>query len=241
MAIVVFEHSSIAGIDRLGRTLRGYGHRLKVISVDRGGEIPVDLDDVDGVVACGGGQSANDDSLPWLEAELEYTLPVLGICLGSQLLARALGGTVGTLEGGPEIGWHDVILSDVGREDPLHAGLPWTMSQLHWHEEHVTKVPPGARVLAKSNRTPVQAWAAGLRTYAVQYHPEVSAASIERFAADDRDGLSRAGGSPEQLRAETAKRYPAFERLTQRFFESVALLLMPADRLVRGVARDLHH
>ena len=246
MAIVVFEHGASAGAQRLGRTLRDYGHRLRVVALHAGGEVPADLDDVDGVLTCGGHHSLHNGP-PWLEREMGYlkaaheeALPVVGVCLGCQILAKALGGEVGPLEG-IELGWHPVDLTAAGIEDPLHAGLPWSSMQLHWHRDEVKAVPPDARVLARSTRSPVQAWALGLRTYGFQYHPEVELETAERWADEDPQGLEQAGISREQLREQTRLHYPALARLTQRLFESIALYLMPADRRIAGVVKDLHH
>jgi GMP synthase-like glutamine amidotransferase len=247
MSILVFEHSPLAGAIRLGQSLRSYGHRLRVISIHEGQSPPGDLDDVDGIVTCGGPQSAND-SQRWLEDEMaciraahEAGMPVVGLCLGSQIAARALGGTVGPLEGGIEMGWHEVVMTDAGREDIIHSGLPWTGMQFHWHREHVIKPPPGARVLAKSKRCAVQSWALGLRTYGFQYHPEVEMETIEAWAEDEPGDLTDGGVSLERLRGESAQHYPAFRRLTQRMFENIALFLAPVERRYRGLLKDVLH
>lgn len=247
MAVVVFEHSPTCGVMRLGSTLRDYGHRLRVIRLDEGEPVPADLDDVDAVVATGGRHSALDPHA-WLEPEMDFlrradaaALPVVGICLGSQILARALGGEVGPVEGGIELGWQDVTLSPAGCEDPLHAGIAWTSKQFEWHRDQVTTPPPGARVLASSERSPNQTWARGLRTYGFQYHPEILPATPTRWAADKPDDLAEAGVSEGLIREATQQHYPAFERLTERLFESMALYLLPADRRNRGLVKDLHH
>lgn len=247
MAILVFEHSDRSGVGRFGHALRNYGHKLRIVRLHLNEPIPVDLDDVDGVVSCGGPDSANDDSLPWIERELELLrtaaeadMPVVGLCLGSQLLARALGGDVGVMDQ-PEVGWHEVRLSPVGREDPIYAGVAWNSRQAHWHHDHVLSPPAGARVLASSSSCKVQAWARGLRCYAFQYHPEIDQNGIDAFAADDPQALQQSGLTLEELRKQTQKHYPTFARLADRLFESIALLLMPVDRRYRGLVKDLHH
>ncbi len=247
MSILILEHGPTTGSLRLGRMLRDYGHRLRVISLHEGDVLPPNLDDVDGVVTCGGPQSAMGDE-PWLEPEMEYlraahegSIPTVGLCLGSQILARALGGEVGPVEGGIELGWQAVTLSDLGREDVIHAGIAWESMQFHWHREQVIKVPPEARVLAASARCPVQAWALGLRTYAFQYHPEVFPETIETWAADEPQALREAGTTIEQVRGDTERYYSTYERLAERLFDSLALFLMPVDRRVDGLVKDLHH
>lgn len=248
MAIVVFEHSDHTGADRLGNTLRDYGHRLRVIRLDRGDAVPADLDDVDGILTCGGPQSAQDDSLSWLAPQMDYLRaaheterPIVGLCLGCQILARALGGTVETMKPGPEIGWHNVELNAVGREDILHTGIGWSTRMFHWHFDHVSELPPGARVLASSAQCRNQAWSSGVRTYGFQHHPEVHPATILEWAEDEPDALKQAGVTLDELRSQTERHFADFERLTQRLFESIALFLMPVERRYRGIVKDLHH
>ncbi len=150
MTIVIFEHGATTGALRLGQTLRDYGHRLRVIALYNGDPVPDDLDDVDGVVTTGGPQSAHDDHA-WLDAEMDFlrradeaAVPIVAICLGSQILARSLGGEVGPVDGGIELGWHDVSLTPQGAEDVIHTGLARTSKQPHWHRQQVTKPPPDA-------------------------------------------------------------------------------------------------
>ena len=160
------------------------------------------------------------------------------------ILVKALGGEVGRVEGGDggiELGWHEVCLTDVGREDPILSGQPWRSMQVHWHREHLQTPPAGARVLACSQRSPVQAWALGLRTYGFQYHPEVDENSVKSWAAEEPQALQEARITIERLDEETRRYYPAFKRLSDRLFELMALYLMPADRRIAGLVKDLHH
>ncbi len=247
MAIVVLQHSPSAGAMRLGAALRDYGHKLRVIDLYAGAPVPPDLDDTDGIVSTGGHMSANG-SHEWLEPEMELLrraddadLAVIGLCLGCQILTRALGGKVGPVKGGIELGWHELSLTPAGAEDPLHAGIAWTSMQLHWHREQVVRPPDGARVLATSQRCPVQAWTRGLRTYGFQYHAEAEADTIETWAREHPEDLKEARITLDELRAQTAAHFESYARLTGRLFESIALLLVPADRRYQGVVRDLHH
>jgi GMP synthase (glutamine-hydrolysing) len=248
MPIFVFEHSDHAGIERLGRTLNDYGHSLRILRLHDGDHVPADLDDCDGIIACGGPQSANDDSVPFLADEVarlrqahEGGLPIVGICLGSQVLARALGGNVESMPGGIELGFTEVKLTPAGREDVLHAGLAWSSMMMQHHRDHVAQLPPGARLLASNAKCKSQAWALGLRSYGFQYHPEVSIDNIEAWIRDEPETLREAGLTAEQMLDQVARHYAAFERLTNRLFESIALFLMPVDRRYKGLVRDLHH
>lgn len=246
MTIVIVEHSPNFGAGILARTLRDFGHRIRTIRADDGMALPSDLDGVSGVVSCGGGQSAYGPE-PWLAQEISFLrdahgagVPVVGLCLGAQLLAQALGGEV-KKSPTPEVGWHEVRLSPVGREDPLYTAIAWNSMQFCWHFDQVATPPPGARTLASSQRCGVQAFGVGLTSYGFQYHFEWDRETILREVDQFQSEVRSAGADPAAIRAETDRHADTAERLARRLSESVALLLMPVDRVNRGVARDLHH
>lgn len=246
MSIVIVEHSPNFGAGILARVLRGFGARLRIIGVDRGEPLPTDLDGVTGIVSCGGPQSAYDRE-PWLAQEMALLrdahgagVPVVGLCLGAQLLAQALGGDV-QKSPTPELGWFDVRLSPIGREDPVLAGVPWTSKQFCWHFDQVVTPPPEARILASSERCKVQAYSVGLTSYAFQFHFEWDRAIVFKELDLFPDEVRTAGGSPDAVRADTSTHGPVSERLAERLSERIALCLMPVDRVNRGVTRDLHH
>ena len=247
MATIIFQHCDECGSDRFGVILRDLGHRLDVRNLHRGDPVPDDLTGVDAVVSCGGVGAPTDDR-PWLDAEKaflraahESDIPVVGFCLGSQILAHALGGETSPLAGGEEFGWHTVSLTPAGRDDPVYAGMAWDSIQLHAHSLHVTTPPDGARVLARSDRTPVQAWAVGQRTYAFQYHPEANADRAAQWAARDPKSLAASGQSLTAFESQTQKHWPEMARLSDRLFERLALCVMPLDRRFAGIAKDIHH
>jgi GMP synthase-like glutamine amidotransferase len=145
-----------------------------------------DLDDIldlgghDGLIVMGGPQSAND---PAMSAELHFVqqaidakTPVLGICLGAQLIAKALGAHV-YRNREKEIGWAPVHLHAAAEEDPVFGGLPSPATFFHWHNETFT-LPPGADSLAYSDKCLQQAFRYREAVYGIQFHPEITAEMI---------------------------------------------------------------
>jgi GMP synthase (glutamine-hydrolysing) len=247
MAIVILEHSADSPADLLIDSLRSFGQRLRVVRLHAGQPVPSDLDDVHGLVSLGGPQTVHLDDAPWMRAELDllrqahvHGVPVLGLCLGAQLLAAALGGETGRMPE-PERGWMRVHLSPVGREEPMLAGQPWTGHWFSWHQDQVTRLPDGATLLAGSDLCKVQAYRVGIRSYGFQFHPEWSAATIRKQITGRPVEVQAGGGTVEGMLADTDRLAPGAERLARRLFESVSVLLMPADRLNKGIVKDLHH
>jgi GMP synthase-like glutamine amidotransferase len=249
MPTLILEHSDLSGADRLATLLRDRGHRLDVRRLHAGDDLPSDLDGIDAVVTCGGEADPTDEAgNAWMAPELDLLRAahdsgrsVIGLCLGSQLLARALGGELSRLDGGIELGWHSVTLTPAGRDDPVFAGIGWDSVQLHHHRWQVSAPPPETSVLASSDRTPVQAWRCGMRSYGFQYHLEANRGRLAAWAAADADGVREAGTTIEALDAGTDAHWESAARLADHVFDRIAGLVMPLDRRVAGVARDLHH
>jgi len=248
MAILILEHGPDSGARRLATALRDVGHRLTTIRLHEDQPLPPDLDDVDGIVLTGGPASANDDDLPWLAPEMELIreahevrMPVVGLCLGCQILGRTFGGAVGPVVGGACVGWIGVDQTEAGKTDPLHAGIPWRTLQPHWNRECVTELPAGAESLASSGRYPHAAWRLGLRTYAFQSHPEIGRDAFAAWARTDPNALDEAGTTLPAVEAMTEEQWPTFLRQSDRLFEQIGLLLMPVDRRFAGIAKDIRH
>jgi GMP synthase (glutamine-hydrolysing) len=119
--------------------------------------------------------------------EVARTRPVLGVCFGHQLLARALHGDVERNPRGREAGTTEVRLTAEGRRDPLFAGCPERLLVQQTHEDHVPGVPPGATALAVNDLSPLQAYAVGESIRCVQFHPEMDAALSRAYAASRRE------------------------------------------------------
>src|SRR5262249_10941316 len=137
--------------------------------------------------------------------------PLLGLCLGAQLVAQAAGAAARRASR-PEIGWHPVELTAEGRRDPLLAPIPPGFEAFQWHS-YEFPLPPGAIALAESDVC-LQAARLGDRAWALQFHPEVSASDAQAWIDDyrsDPDAV-RIGLDPRALAAETEAKIAAFNQ-----------------------------
>lgn len=241
--VIVFQHSDAGSPGRLGATLRDHGFKLDIrrvdLPADKGGKpVPADLDDVAGVVAMGGPQSVTAPP-PWMRAEVDFlraaheaALPIVGICLGHQMLAAALGGEVARMPA-PECGFTRVNLTGPAQTETVTAGIAWSSMQFQSHEDEVSKPPPGAMVLASSERCRVQAFRAGMRTFAFQYHFELDRPMIASLAERTRVMLGSVGLSPDDLESQAADHYDRFAVLADRLCVNlVTYAFRPAPALI---------
>jgi GMP synthase (glutamine-hydrolysing) len=198
-----------------------------------GVSIPATPDGFDAVVLLGGGYLPDDDRhAPWLPTERELArravadgLPLLGVCLGAQLLAAVAGGTVRGDHGRPERGSCPVSLRAEAETDPLFAGLPAEFRVIQNHRDQITGLPPGAVHLAESAACPVQAFRVGERAWGVQFHPEAGADRLDRW---DEAALADAGLDLGVLRAEAEKAEPESARTARRLAAGFADLVRRA-------------
>src|SRR5882724_8771122 len=177
------------------------------------------------LVVLGGGMGVRDrQRLPHLREEIallqkcvEQDRPVLGICLGSQLLAAALGASV---EQAPvkEIGFYRVRLAPAASEDALLAGAPDDFVAFHWHGDAFS-LPPGAVPLAGSTMTPLQAFRYGSNAWGAQFHPEMNDELLRAFVDTGAADLDDAGVDPSALLAAAPRELPRLAQITVPLFQ----------------------
>jgi GMP synthase-like glutamine amidotransferase len=176
--VIAFRHVPFEGAGRIETVLAARGIALEYADLYLPGAPVPDLATAAGVVILGGPMSVNDD-LPWLRLEerligeaLGRRQPVLGVCLGSQLIAKILGAQV-YKNHRKEIGWFEIRLSGDGEQDRLFSGLSPVETVFHWHGE-TYDLPPGAVLLASSEACWHQAYRMGDSVYGLQFHLEVT-------------------------------------------------------------------
>ena len=198
--VLVVQHAPAEPAGRLGDWLAAAGVLLDVRTPYDGSPLPA-LAGFDALLVMGGGIGAHDDAVaPWLPATrallrdaVRTGVPALGVCLGAQLLAAALGGVVRRGQAGPEIGPALVAKRDAAAADPLFRPVPFTPDVLQWHFDEIAELPAAATLLASSTRYPHQAFRVGDRAWGMQFHIETTPEMVLRWASADAAALAEDG------------------------------------------------
>ena len=180
-SLLILRHEPFEHLGYFEETLRDKS--ISFVYSDLGD--PLNLGAHDGVIIMGGPQSANDQEmaaeLRFVERVLDAKTPVLGICLGAQLIAKALGSQV-YRNPEEEIGWAPVFLTDEGGGDRIFGRLPSPSTFFHWHNE-TFMLPEGCVSLAYSDRCRQQAFRFHDTVYGIQFHPEITPEMIVDWSA----------------------------------------------------------
>lgn len=190
--LYIFRHITCEGPGYLEDVLEQHQIPSRLIAIDQDETLPGNIDDCSGLVFMGGPMSVNDP-LPWIEQELELIrqardvdMPVLGHCLGGQLICKALGGTVGANKV-KEIGWHPVRAVKSASNKRWSNNLPAETTLFHWHGETFS-IPDGAELLLENDNCDHQAFTIG-NTLALQCHVEMTAPMVAEWASLYTDEL----------------------------------------------------
>jgi GMP synthase (glutamine-hydrolysing) len=212
--VLVIVHQEHSTPGRVGEMLVARGFALDRRCPSLGDPLPTNLAHYTACVIFGGPQSANDDHLPGIRAELDWlerhalpsSTPLLGICLGAQEMARVLGARVGPHESGQvEIGYKSVAPTSVG-----NTFLPQPATFYQWHSE-TFEIPPGALHLAENNAFPGQAFCYGAHAWAIEFHPEMTLEMINRWCTSERGAakLDLPGAQPHGEQVADFRRHAA--------------------------------
>ena len=213
--VLVVEHEEDAPAAWFGQWLSEAGAELDVRRPYLGQELPADLADHDALLVLGGEMGANDDHVPWIAPTRALAarasqdgVPTLGICLGHQLCAVALGGAAARNPHGQQLGVLGVGWTDDASADPLLGAVVHAAHAVHWNNDIVTDLPEGAQVLARAPGGEVQAARLAEKVWGVQMHPEVDEAIVASWSHGAReahgdgrvdDALARVAAAREEL------------------------------------------
>lgn len=207
-----------------GPMIEQAGFELLVARMHHKNPVPANPAEFEGILVMGGPMNADQTGRhPWLADQLELiakaarqNIPVLGVCLGSQLVAAALGARVYAGEK-PEIGWYGVDFTASAADDPLFGGFPRSLKVFQWHGQ-TFDLPPGATLLAGSSLFPHQAFRAGESTWGVQFHLEITVGHVSNWLEINHEEVERVGVDARAITAAADKQLAKLEPLARQLF-----------------------
>lgn len=232
---IVLRHTQAEGLGLLANALRDLGVHNRYLDVPRGDALPKDVRSVGGVIVLGGPMGAYESDqhgflkteTAFIEKAIEAGRPVLGVCLGAQLIAQVLGARVYPGER-REVGWAPVELTEDGKDDPLFAGLGDAFTVFHLHGD-TYELPPDAVNLARSPLYEQQAFRWGDTVYGFQFHLEFTEPMVARLLTEPQSQrfVADAGVDPQRLLAETPQRVAGLADVApevfRRYFQQCGL------------------
>ena len=241
--VLVFQHVPFEVLGTLDPLLRQGGYRVRYVNYGRDPDAEPEVDKYHGLIVLGGPMNVDMiEEYPHLETEkrlirrmIEQGVPVLGICLGAQLIAKTLGAEV-RKNPEKEIGWYNVSLTEEGRGDPVLRHLCDTRRIFEWHGD-TYELPEGAVHLASSKTCENQAFRYGENVYGFQFHMEVDAPLIERWLNTPvyQAEIESLGGKvdPDVIRAETMEHIENLNLLSEQVFGSFLDLMGRVNRTIQ--------
>ncbi len=233
--VYVLQHIAIETPGTIELALQVHGVSIRVIRSFEGEPVPTELGEAAGLVVMGGPMGVYEqEQYPFLRAELRLIeravaerKPVLGVCLGSQLLATALGASV---EKGKrkEIGWHPVTLTQEARTDALWRSVPSSFMGYHWHGD-TFDLPSAAIPLAASDLTPYQAFRYDDAVYGLLFHLEVTPSIIQDMVTTFAEEWRAAGVDGEDILQKRAQFLPPLQMIGSSVFLAWAKRLSSAN------------
>jgi GMP synthase-like glutamine amidotransferase len=193
MSICIIQPVDLAPPGEITKTLDCMGENYKIFPMEKDERLPENIHQYEGLIILGGTMGANDDQeFPFL-TEIKETIqqfyqlnkPVLGVCLGAQLIASSFHAKVGKMPA-LEFGMIELKKTDDGNVDPLFQNLPETFSFMEWHEDYFD-LPDEATLLASGSDCKNQAFRIGENIYGVQFHPEVNESILNRWLDEKKD------------------------------------------------------
>jgi GMP synthase-like glutamine amidotransferase len=228
MNVLVIKHVEIEGPGLIEYCLRQEKIPYRIVNLETGARLPK-INDLSHIIILGGPMNVyEEDRYPFLRDEdlfikeaIQRGKAILGICLGAQLIAKALGAKVFKAPV-KEIGWYDVSLTDEGTKDPLFSSLPKKFSVFQWHED-TFEIPKSAELIVTSPSVPHQAFRYGERVYGLQFHLEVTEEMIREWVEASEEGIDSSElpvFSDAEIITETAIKIENYTKRGMRFLKN---------------------
>ena len=223
--IYIIKNIVIEGPGKLADCLRKLGKEFRIIELSEGGELPHNNSDVEAVIILGGPMNVyEEDNYPFLKDEdlflkraVKGQVPVLGICLGAQLLAKACGARVKKVPV-KEIGWYKVNLTKEGMSESIFNGLSGWLDVFQWHGD-TFEIPENGILLATSDHCTNQAFKVGQTAYGFQFHPEVTDQEITKWLDEYKEEINHE--DMKVIRKDILNRYYEIEDKYKRQLEII--------------------